>query len=267
MNKSAIISCLFLIIVSTSSLLSPWIAPYPFDLQNSDELLQGPSLKHIMGTDKLGRDLFSRILYGARISISVGILTALSSLIIGTVYGGVSGYAGGRIDNFMMRAVDVIYSLPDLLMIILITVIIGRGWVSIFLALSIVGWVTVARLIRGELLRLKEFQFVESVRAIGAGHMRIFFIHLLPNTIGPLIVTLTFRCASAILSESTLSFIGLGLAPPFASWGTLANDGWGSVKFYPHLTIFPGTAILLTMLALNFLGDGLRDAFDPHRKV
>lgn len=267
MNKLAISSGIFLIIISLSAILAPWIAPYSYDLQNPDELLQSPSLKHIMGTDRLGRDLFSRILYGARMSISVGIFTAVSALIIGTIYGAISGYIGGRIDNFMMRVVDVIYSLPDLLLIILITVILGRGWVSIFLALSLVSWVTVARLIRGEVLRLKELHFVESVKALGAGHSRILLIHILPNTIGLLIVTLTFRCASAILAESTLSFIGLGLAPPFASWGTLANDGWGAIKFYPHLTIFPGSAILITMLAFNFLGDGLRDALDPHKRI
>jgi oligopeptide transport system permease protein len=267
MNKLATSSGIFLIFISLSALFAPLIAPYPYDLQNPDELLQSPSLKHIMGTDRLGRDLFSRILYGARLSLSVGIFTALSALIIGTIYGAVSGYVGGRFDNLMMRAVDVVYALPDLLLIILITVILGRGWISIFLALSLVSWVTVARLIRGEVLRLKELHFVESVKALGANHDRILFIHILPNTLGLLIVTLTFRCAAAILAESTLSFIGLGIALPFASWGTLANDGWGAIKFYPHLTIFPSIAILLTMLCFNFLGDGLRDAFDPHKRI
>lgn len=267
MNKLSIFSSIFLVIVFISAILAPWIAPYPYDLQSPNELLQNPSINHIMGTDRLGRDLFSRILYGARMSISVGIFTALSALIIGTIYGAVSGYIGRRVDNFMMRVVDVVYALPDLLLIILITVILGRGWISIFLALSLVSWVTVARLIRGEVLRLKESYFVESVKAVGAGHVRILFIHILPNTAGLLIVTLTFRCAAAILAESTLSFIGLGLAPPFASWGTLANDGWSAIKFYPHLTIFPTAAIFLTMLAFNFLGDGLRDAFDPQKRI
>jgi len=267
LSKLSIISGIFLIIISLSAIFAPWIAPYSYDLQNPTELLQSPNLNHIMGTDRLGRDLFSRILYGARLSISVGIFTALSALIIGTIYGAISGYIGGRIDNFMMRVVDVIYSLPDLLLIILITVILGRGWISIFLALSLVSWVTVARLIRGEVLRLKELHFIESVKALGANHDRILFIHILPNTLGILVVTLTFRCAAAILAESTLSFIGLGLAPPFASWGTLANDGWGTIKFYPHLTVFPAVTILITMLCFNFLGDGLRDAFDPHKRI
>jgi len=267
LNKLAIFSGIFLVFVSFSAILAPWIAPYPYDFQNPEELLQNPGINHIMGTDRLGRDLFSRILYGARMSIFVGIFTAVSALVIGTIYGAISGYIGGKGDNFMMRIVDVIYSLPDLLLIILITVILGRGWISIFLALSIVSWVTVARLIRGEVLRLKESHFVESVKAVGAGHGRILLIHILPNTLGLLIVTLTFRCAAAILAESTLSFIGLGLAPPFASWGTLAHDGWSAIKFYPHLTIFPAAAIFFTMLAFNFLGDGLRDALDPQKIV
>ena len=267
MSKLSIFSGIFLIFVSLSAIFAPWIVPYPYDLQNPGELLQSPSIKHIMGTDRLGRDLFSRILYGARMSISVGMFTAFAALIIGTIYGAVSGYIGGRIDNIMMRIIDVVYSLPDLLLIILITIMAGRGWISIFLALSLVSWVTIARLIRGEVLRLKEMHFIESVKALGANHDRILFIHILPNTLGILVVTLTFRCAAAILAESTLSFIGLGLAPPFASWGTLANDGWGAIKFYPHLTVFPAVTILLTMLCFNFLGDGLRDAFDPHKRI
>jgi len=246
-----------------AALFGDWIAPYRFDLQNTAESLSPPSRAHWMGTDELGRDLFSRLIYGTRVSMSVSLLTALSALVLGTLYGAVSGYVGGKIDNLMMRAVDVIYALPDLLLIILITVVIGRGIVGIFLALSLVGWITVARLIRGEVLRLKEFSYIEAARSMGATHTRILFRHILPNTVGVLVVTLTFRIPSAILAESTLSFIGLGLAPPAASWGTLANEGWKALKFYPHLIIFPSLAVFVTMLAFNFLGDGLRDALDP----
>lgn len=241
------------------------VAPYPFDLQNTAESLSPPSRAHWMGTDELGRDLFSRLIYGARVSISVSLLTAFSALLLGTLYGAISGYVGGKIDNWMMRGVDVVYALPDLLLIILITVVIGRGIVGVFLALSLVGWITVARLIRGEVLRLKELSYIEAARSMGATHTRILLRHILPNTVGVLIVTLTFRIPSAILTESTLSFIGLGLTPPAASWGTLANEGWKALKFYPHLIIFPSLAIFITMLAFNFLGDGLRDALDPSR--
>ncbi|MCG3117483.1 MAG: ABC transporter permease [Candidatus Manganitrophus sp. SA1] len=241
------------------------VAPYPFDLQNTAENLSPPNRAHWMGTDELGRDLFSRLIYGTRVSMSVSLLTAFSALVLGTLYGAISGYVGGKIDNLMMRGVDVVYALPDLLLIILITVVIGRGIVGVFLALSLVGWITVARLIRGEVLRLKELSYIEAARAMGATHQRILFRHILPNTIGVLIVTLTFRIPSAILAESTLSFIGLGLTPPAASWGTLANEGWKALKFYPHLIIFPSLAIFITMLAFNFLGDGLRDALDPSR--
>lgn len=264
-NRVAVGSGLFLLVLCLAAVFASHIAPYPFDAQETTALLQPPGPAHLMGTDRLGRDLFSRLLFGARLSLSVGFLTALSALAIGTVYGAISGYAGGRLDNWMMRLVDVIYSLPDLLLIILLTVMIGRGVTGIFLALSLVSWVTVARLIRGEVLRLREMAYVDAARAVGADHSRILFHHILPNTIGPLIVTLTFRVPAAILAESTLSFVGIGIAPPAASWGSLANEGWTAVKFYPHLILFPALAIFLTMLAFNFFGDGLRDACDPER--
>ena len=167
----------------------------------------------------------------------------------------------------MMRIVDVVFALPDLLMIILIMVVLGRGLWGIFLALTLVSWVTVARLVRGEVLRIKEFAYIEAARAIGASHTRIVFHEILPNILGVLIVTLTFRIPVAILAESTLSFIGLGIAPPFSSWGTLANDGWTAIKFYPHLILFPSLAIFLTILSFNFLGEGLRDWLDPRKMI
>jgi len=165
----------------------------------------------------------------------------------------------------MMRLVDVVFALPDLLMIILIMVVLGRGLWGIFLALTLVSWVTVARLVRGEVLRIKEFAYIEAARAIGASHTRIVFHEIMPNILGVLIVTLTFRIPVAILAESTLSFIGLGIAPPVSSWGTLANDGWTAIKFYPHLIVFPSLAIFLTILSFNFLGEGLRDWLDPRK--
>ncbi|MDC4205963.1 MAG: ABC transporter permease [Candidatus Manganitrophus sp.] len=264
-DRLAMASLGVIVLLFIVALFGNAVAPYPFDLQNTAESLSPPSRAHWMGTDELGRDLFSRLIYGTRVSMSVSLLTALSALVLGTLYGAISGYVGGKIDNLMMRGVDVVYALPDLLLIILITVVIGRGIVGVFLALSLVGWITVARLIRGEVLRLKELSYIEAARSMGATHTRILLRHILPNTVGVLIVTLTFRIPSAILAESTLSFIGLGLTPPAASWGTLANEGWKALKFYPHLIIFPSLAIFITMLAFNFLGDGLRDALDPSR--
>jgi len=266
-DRAAIASAVVILLLLMAALFGNLLAPYPYDLQNTAESLSPPGRAHWMGTDELGRDLFSRLIYGTRVSMAVSLLTALSALILGTCYGALSGYVGGRVDNMMMRGVDVIYALPDLLLIILITVVIGRGIAGVFLALSLVGWVTVARLIRGEVLRLKELSYIEAAHALGARRRRILLRHILPNTLGVLVVTLTFRIPSAILAESTLSFIGLGLTPPAASWGTLANEGWKALKFYPHLIIFPSLAIFITMLAFNFLGDGLRDALDPGRNV
>lgn len=266
-DRSAVASGLIILFLVGVALFGNRFAPYSYDLQSTAESLSAPNRAHWMGTDELGRDLFSRLIYGTRISMSVSLLTAFSALILGTCYGALSGYVGGRVDNLMMRGIDVIYALPDLLLIILITVVIGRGIAGVFLALSLVGWVTVARLIRGEVLRLKELAYIEAARALGGSHLRILFRHILPNTLGVLVVTLTFRIPSAILAESTLSFIGLGLTPPAASWGTLANEGWKALKFYPHLIVFPSLAIFITMLAFNFLGDALRDALDPSRKT
>ncbi len=255
----------FILLAVLGAVLAPWIVPYSFETQDTLNTLAGPSASHWMGTDYLGRDLFSRLVYGARVSLFIGVMTTLIALVIGTVYGAVSGYVGGRTDSVMMRLVDVVFALPDLLMIILIMVVLGRGLTGIFLALTMVSWVTVARLVRGEVLRIKEFTFVEAARALGSSHARIIFLEILPNLWGVLIVTLTFRIPVAILAESTLSFIGLGIAPPFSSWGSLANDGWTAIKFYPHLILFPSLAIFLTILSFNFLGEGLRDIMDPHR--
>lgn len=266
-DKVTFISALAVLAVAAGALAAPWIAPFAYDAQDTAATLQGPSGIHWLGTDRLGRDLYSRILYGARVSMTIGIATALTAVLIGTLYGAVSGYVGGRTDNLMMRLVDVIYPLPDLLLIILITILTGRGVLGIFLALSLVGWVTAARIVRGEVIRLRTYPFVEAAVSSGASHGRILFRHILPNTLAVLIVTTTFRIPASILAESTLSFVGLGIAPPAASWGSLANEGWAAMKFYPHLILFPSLAIFITTLAFNFLGDSLRDALDPEHRV
>ncbi len=266
MNKLSLVAKLsagFLLIISGLAVLAPWVAPYSYDTQDTLQALNFPSVEHWMGTDRLGRDLLSRMIYGARVSLFIGVFTTLFALLIGTVYGAISAYVGGRTDNLMMRFVDVVFALPDLLMIILITVLMGRGLTGIFIALTLVSWVTVARLVRGEVLRIKEFPFVQAARALGASPARILVREIFPNILGILVVTISFRVPVAILSESTLSFIGLGIAPPLSSWGSLANDGWTAIKYYPHLILFPSAAIFFTILSCNLLGDGLREVLDP----
>jgi oligopeptide transport system permease protein len=263
LSLAAKLSAVFLLLISGVAVLAPWVAPYSYATQDTLSTLAFPSLEHWMGTDRLGRDLLSRMIYGARVSLFIGVFMTLFALVIGTVYGAISAYAGGRTDNLMMRLVDVVFALPDLLMIILITVLMGRGVTGVFIALTLVSWVTVARLVRGEVLRMKEFPYVQAARALGASPTRILLREIFPNILGILVVTMSFRVPVAILAESTLSFIGLGIAPPFSSWGSLDNDGWTAIKFYPHLILFPSLAIFLTILAFNFLGDGLREVFDP----
>lgn len=267
MNTSFKISSGFLFIIFSVSLLAPWVAPYSYQEQDTLNILAFPGMDHFLGTDRLGRDLLSRMIYGARVSLFVGVFSTLIALVIGTVYGTISAYVGGKTDNLMMRVVDVVFALPDLLMIILITVLMGRGVIGVFIALTMVSWVTIARLVRGEVLRIKEYPFILASKALGASHFRIMLREIFPNILGILVVTLSFRIPVAILAESTLSFIGLGIAPPASSWGTLASDGWTAIKFYPHLILFPSLAIFFTILSFNFMGEGLREYLDPRAQI
>jgi len=259
-NKLALAGLAVIGLIGLVALLAPWIAPYAEETQDTNALLQGPSWAHLMGTDRLGRDMLSRVIFGTRVSVTIATVTSLIAMVFGTVLGAVSGYVGGRLDNILMRMVDVLYSFPDLLLIIIISVVIGQGVVGITLSLSLVSWITVARIVRGEVLSIKERPFVEAARSLGFGGPRIVFREILPHVVAPIVVTLTFRIPSVILAESTLSFIGLGLQPPASSWGVLASDGWTAITFFPHLIIFPSLAIFVTILAFNIVGDGLRDA-------
>lgn len=261
-NRAAMVGLAIVAFIALCAALAPWIAPFPEDFQDPDALLQGLSLRHPFGTDRLGRDLFSRVLYGARVSMAVAVVTSLIAMTLGTLLGAFSGYVGGRVDNILMRFVDVMYSFPDLLLIIIISVVIGQGVTGIILSLSLVSWITVARVVRGEVLAIKQRPFVEAARALGFGKWRILLREILPHALAPIIITLTFRIPSVILAESTLSFIGLGLQPPASSWGVLASNGWTAMTFFPHLILFPSLAIFATILGFNLVGDGLRDAMD-----
>jgi oligopeptide transport system permease protein len=214
--------------------------------------------------------LFTRILYGARVSITVGLGTAVIALVIGTSYGLVAGFRGGNWDHLMMRVVDIFYGLPEMLIFILLSLVFGRNIGGLLIALGLVSWVRFARIARGQVLQAKEFLFVESANALGASRRRVLLRHILPNILGPIIVTLTFSIPSAILAESTLSFIGIGINDPYSawgtSWGTLAQDGYRAMRSYPHVIAFPAAAIFVTILSFNVLGNGLRDLLDPKQR-
>lgn len=262
-NRMAMVGLVFVLIVALAAVLANWVAPYHYKETDFANTRKPPSVEHLMGTDKLGRDVFSRIIWGAQVSVTVAVVGSLTALVIGLTYGSISGYLGGRIDNYMMRFVDVMYAFPTILFIILIMVVLGPGLVNIFIGIGAVGWMSMARLVRGQFLALKEKEFIEAARMIGASDIQIIARHLLPNSLGPIVVAITLNIPNLILLESVLSFIGLGVPPPFPSWGQMISEGWQGMRAVPHLAIFPGLAISISMLAFNFLGDGLRDALDP----
>jgi oligopeptide transport system permease protein len=263
-NRMAVAAGVFLLVMSSVAALAPWI-PGLAD-PTAQDLAKGataPSLAHPFGTDELGRDLFARVLYGGRISLLVGLVGTLVSLLIGVTWGAIAGYVGGRTDDLMMRVVDVLYALPYIFLVILLLVFFSKSLLMLFVALGLVQWLTMARIVRGQVLSLKHQTFVEAARALGAGDGAIVFRHIVPNTLGPVIVYTTLTVPAVILQEAFLSFLGLGVQPPDASWGTLLADGAKLLALFPWLVTFPGLAMSLTLLAFNFLGDGLRDALDP----
>ena len=265
-NKAAALSLSFLLTLTFLALIAPWVSHQTYDAQNLNELLQTPSFHHLMGTDPLGRDLYSRTLFGARMSLAVGFVTAVFSLLIGTLTGAWAGYFGGGWDRLLMRIVDIFSIFPMLLMAILLTLVFGRGFTGLLLAIGFSAWVTQARMIRGLVLQLRQEPYIEAAEAMGNTSVEIIFKHIIPNLMGPALVSLSLQVPTNIMAESFLSFIGLGVQPPYASWGTLANEGFRAMQTYPHLIIFPGLALFLTLLAFYYLANGLRDLLDPRLK-
>ncbi len=262
-NRLAMIGLFILTIMILVSVLTPWIAPYSYEVQNLDLGAMPPSSDHPLGTDIFGRDMLTRIMYGSRISLAVGFMATAVSLIIGVAWGTVSGFSGGRVDSVMMRIVDILYALPFIIFVILLMVVFGRNLFLLFMAIGAVEWLTMARIIRGQVLSIREKEYIDSAIMTGISRWRVITRHIIPNTIGPIIVYTTLTIPSVILLESFLSFLGLGIQPPMCSWGLLINYGVETMEEYPWLLIFPGVVLSITLFSLNFLGDGLRDALDP----
>ena len=262
-NKAAMVGAIILFVLILCAIFAPYIAPYSYSFQNLNLGATPPSSEHLLGTDILGRDLLSRILYGARISLMVGFVATGVALVIGVSWGIVAGYFGGRIDSIMMRIVDVLYGLPFIFFIILLMVIFGRNLWLLFGAIGAVEWLTMARIVRGQVMSLKNQEFVLAAQAMGVSNLTMFRRHLLPNILGPIAVYATLTIPQVMLLESFLSFLGLGIQPPMSSWGTLIKDGVESMEEFSWLLIYPGITFTITLFALNFFGDGLRDALDP----
>jgi oligopeptide transport system permease protein len=263
-NRLALMGLIVIILMTLLAIFAPMFSPYDYSTQNFTIANQGPSMHHFFGTDKFGRDIFTRVAYGARISLTVAFVASALNVIIGIIYGGVSGYFGGWVDMVMMRIVDILNSIPMLIYVILISVALGsRDIKGIIIAMTISMWTTMARIVRGQILTLKEQEFVLAAKTLGVKPFSIIFKHLIPNSMGSIIVTLTLAIPEAIFTESFLSFVGVGISAPKASWGTLASEAVEMMRTHPSQLIIPSLAICITVFAFNMLGDGLRDALDP----
>lgn len=265
-NKAAVFSMILLSLVVLLAVLAPHLSPWAFDDPDWGYDFPGPpdtGTRHWFGTDGNGRDLFVRTLYGARISLLVGVLATAVSLLIGVTYGATAGFIGGRVDNVMMRVVDILYSLPFMFFVILLMVFFGRNIFLIFVALGAVEWLTMARIVRGQTLSIKKKEFIEAAHAIGVSNTKIIFRHIIPNVLGPVIVYMTLTIPQVILTESFLSFLGLGVQEPLTSWGVLISEGAKQMESAPWMLIFPALFLAFTLFSFNFIGDGLRDALDP----
>ncbi len=261
-NRLAVAGGVTLLLLAAACVLGPLLSPFGYAEQDLNNTFATPGATHWLGTDQLGRDLLVRVLYGGRISLGVGLCATFVALTIGVVYGAVAGYLGGRTDAVMMRLVDIMYALPFTIFVILLMVFFGRNIVLLFVAIGAVEWLTMARIVRGQIITLKKMEFIEAARSLGYSHSRIIFRHLLPNAVGPIIVYTTLTIPAVMLLEAFLSFLGLGVQPPMSSWGTLIKDGAEKMEEYWWLLVFPGAMFSLTLFSLNFLGDGLRDALD-----
>lgn len=262
-NKLSVLGLGALLIMVAIALLTPWIAPYTYEAQDLGLGAASPNAAHWLGTDTLGRDMLTRIMHGGRVSLMVGFLATAVSLVIGVLWGTIAGYCGGRVDAVMMRIVDILYALPFMIFVILLMVVFGRNLMLLFLAIGAVEWLTMARIVRSQIIGLAKQEFVEAAIAMGIPRSRIILKHLIPNALGPIIVYTTLTIPQVMLLEAFLSFLGLGVQPPMCSWGLLISDGVQSMEENPWLLIFPGLALAITLFSLNFLGDGLRDALDP----
>lgn len=266
-NVAALIGVAIVILLALVAIFADLLAPYPYDLQQIDAVLRPIGTPgHILGTDQLGRDMLSRLIHGARISLGVAFVAQLIVLLIGVPLGLIAGSGPRWLDNALMRFTDIMYAFPDLLFVIIILAVLGRNVLFVPIAIGIVNWTTMARLVRGQVLTLRERDFIVAAEALGIPRWQVVLRHMLPNALSPIIVAVTLGIPQYILLEATLSFIGIGTPPPIPSWGLMINDGFNSIFSYPHLVVLPGIAIALTMLSFTFLGDGLRDALDPRQE-
>nr|PZN68621.1 MAG: peptide ABC transporter permease [Pseudomonadota bacterium] len=261
-NRLAVASGIVFGLIALACIAGPWISPYGYEEQDLVLGASAPSAAHWFGTDTFGRDLLVRVLYGGRVSLMVGLIATAVALLIGVTWGSIAGYFGGRVDAVMMRIVDIIYALPFMIFVVLLTVVFGRSMLLLFLAIGAVEWLTMARIIRGQVQALRHQEFVEAAISIGLPRRAIIMRHLIPNAVGPLIVYTTLTIPAVMLLEAFISFLGLGVQPPQSSWGSLIAEGADAMEEYPWLLIFPGIALSVTLFALNFIGDGLRDALD-----
>lgn len=265
-NRLAVFGLIIIVILVLTALFAPWIAPYDYATQNLAEAFESPSWKHLLGTDEFGRDILSRIIYGSQVSLQVGIFAVALAMVSGGLLGAIAGYYGGRIDELIMRVMDILLSIPQILLAIAIAAALGPGLLNLTIAVAIASLPTFARVVRGAVLSIAGQEYIEAAHCMGASDAWILSKHILPNCSAPIIVQSTIRVAQAILAAASLSFLGLGIQPPFPEWGGMLANSRGFLRDYAYMSIFPGLAIMITIMALNFLGDGLRDAMDPKLK-